>query len=152
MGCRDPADPPPAPGPADLPRWSTAPHVLWAGPSTPVERPLALFVDQPGGSLDRMLADSDVATFLNDRFTPMFLLPQVAPELPWPSLQILDARGCLLQAAFSPQGPAEIIDAGNRVMRAQAEGAQAQARPRAPARLGVQLPPDHPLLVPCPAP
>src|SRR5204862_5947019 len=67
IACHDPPTPPPTQGPDDLPRWSLAPHVSWAGLDAPATRPLAVFVDDPGGPLDQIAADADVTTFLNDR-------------------------------------------------------------------------------------
>lgn len=148
--CRDPADPPTLPGPTDLPRWSTAPWVRWAGPSEPLRGPLLVVVDAPGGPLDRLLADPDVTTFVNDRFTPLFLVPSAAPALPSPSLQVLDARGCWLLPPQSPSDPAALVELLNGVMRAQAAGQPPQPRPAAPGGFTVPLPPEHPLRMPCP--
>jgi hypothetical protein len=68
-GCSDP----PAPAPVHTGP-SMAPYVLWQEPEKlPVDKPIALFVDAPGGELDRLAADFDITTFLNDKFTPVFL-------------------------------------------------------------------------------
>lgn len=151
VGCRDPAQPPSLPGPPDLPRWSTAPWVRWAGLSEPLRGPLLVVVDAPGGPVDRLLADPDVTTFVNDRFTPLFLSPSVAPGLPQPSVQVLDAAGCWLLPPQAPADPAALVAALNGVMRDQASGAPPTPRPEAPDRFGVPVPPDHPLRRPCPA-
>src|SRR5436190_1822950 len=94
IACHDPPTPPPTQGPDDLPRWSLAPHVSWAGLDAPATRPLAVFVDDPGGPLDQIAADADVTTFLNDRFTPIFLIPERAPLAR--GVSFLDSEGCVL--------------------------------------------------------
>ncbi|MCK6506569.1 hypothetical protein L6R53_24875 [Myxococcota bacterium] len=150
VGCRDPAAPPALPGPADLPRWSTAPWVRWAGLDEPLRGPLLVVVDAPGGPMDRLLADPDVTTFVNDRFTPLFLIPSAAPTLPHPSVQVLDAGGCWLLPPQAPADPAAMVAALNGVMRDQAAGAPPTTRLEVPVRFGVPVPPEHPLRRPCP--
>ena len=152
VACSDPPEPPPAAPPPDLPRWSQALHVRWAGPTTALAGPLAVVVDVPGGPLDRIVADPDVTTFLNDRFTPLFLVPQAAPELPAPSLQVLDAQGCWLLTPQLPADTAAFIAAGNTVMRAVHQGRRPLPRPDPPALAGLALPPGHPLRQVCVAP
>ena len=142
--CSDPPDPPATPAPADLPRYATAPHVQWAGLSR-TTAPLAVFVDQPGGPLDRLAHDADVATFLNDRFTPLFLTPAVAPDLP-EAILFVDERGCLLLDPVRPQTPADFIEAANTVML----GSAPRKWPAQPSSWGVALPEAHPLWLRCP--
>lgn len=144
--CADPADPPPVPGPPDLPRWSEAPWVAWTGPSTPVSRPLAVFVDLPGGPMDRIASDPDVATFLNDRFHPWFLLPEVAIGLPSPSplALILDAGGCVRQAPFRPADAQAWIAAANAVLLALDAG-ELGTLSLPTLSFSFALPEDHPL-------
>ncbi len=110
-GCHDPPTPPPSHAPDDLPRWSKAPHVRWAGLSAAGPPPLAVFVDDPGGPLDRIAANDDVATFLNDRFTPVFLVPASSP-LPR-GVSFLDGDGCLLLGPTAPGSPGEFIEIAN---------------------------------------
>ena len=93
---------------------SLAPHVEWAREGTPVSRPVALFVDRPGGPLDTLASNSDVATFLNDRFHPLF---RVAPEGEAPSLNFYSADGCLLAGPLRPTDPAAFIADANKVVQ-----------------------------------
>ena len=111
-----------------------------------------MVVDQPGGPLDRLLADPDLTTFVNDRFTPLFLMPSAAPALPGPSVQVLDARGCWRLPPQAPADAAQLIALLNGVMRAQAAGQPAQARPSPPQEWGVPMPAGHPLQLACPTP
>ena len=148
--CKDPPPPPPERAPEDLPRWSKAPYVLWSGPQSPVSRPLAVFVDDPGGPLDRIIADVDVTTFLNDRFHPWFLTPEVAPGLvpSPPQALILDAAGCLRVAPFLPESPSAWIAVANRALIELAEGRAATgALPE--VQFGFLLSPEHPLRGQC---
>ncbi len=124
----------------------------WAGLDAPTGRPLVVFVDEGGGPLDQLAADADVTTFLNDRFTPIFLLPSVAPELPSPSVQVLDGRGCWLLPPTQPDSADAFIALANGVMTDLAAGRPATARPAPPTRWGVALPADSLLSRPCPAP
>jgi len=141
----DPPAPPPLPGPPDLPRWSEAPYVAWSGPATPITRPLAVFVDLPGGPMDQIAGDADVATFLNDRFHPWFLVPEAAPDLAEPPAALfLDASGCLLRGPDRPDGPAAWIEEANAVLLAIHAG-DTQPRALPEQRFGFSLGPDHPL-------
>ena len=117
--CSDPPGPAaPFPGPPDLPRWSTAPYVEWEGPAQTArpQRPIALFVDDSGGSLDQLAHHADVATFLNDRFHAVFLLPDRAPAGMW----FLDRRGCLLSGPGQPATAADWITQANTAVLAGA--------------------------------
>lgn len=149
FGCSDPPDPSPLPPPADHPRWSQAPWVQWA-PFQPLSgTPVAVFVGEPGGALDRIVADDSVTTFLNDRFQAYFLPPKMAPDLPRGAL-FLDAQGCLLAAPFTPETPTTWIDQANAVVLALAEGRAARTPLEPlPSRFGFDLPPDHPLRARC---
>lgn len=149
FGCGDPPSPAPLPPPADHPSWSTAPWVAWA-PFQPLgPAPLAVFVGEPGGALDRLVADDDVTTFLNDRFQGYFLPPELFPDLPAGAL-FLDLRGCVLAGPFAPASPEDWIAAANRVLLDQAAGrASSMALNPAPTRFGVELPADHPLRARC---
>ncbi|MFT5683143.1 MAG: hypothetical protein ACI8RZ_004070 [Myxococcota bacterium] len=143
LACQDPPDPPITPPPTDLPRYATAPHVQWAG-LAPTERILVVFVDEPGGPLDRIAANADVATFLNDRFSPVFLPPQIAPDLPR-SILFVDPDGCLRLDPLHPESPQDFIDAGNKVML----GSPPQPYHSKPGQWGVQIPADHALQLRC---
>jgi len=68
--------------------------VCWAGPA-PTGRPVALLVDDPGGPIDRLGHDADVATFLNDRFEPRFATPSELGRSA-PATFLLTPTGCLL--------------------------------------------------------
>ena len=75
--------------------------------------PVVVVKDQPGGPLDRLVADPDVTTFFNDRFHPIFeaALPGDAPEL-----RFFDGCGCPLSPALHPGDAAAVIDAANAVI------------------------------------
>lgn len=124
--------------------------MAWVGPSAPVDRPLAVFVDEPGGPLDLLATDPDVATFLNDRFHPWFLVPSAVPGLPDPPAAILlDAQGCVRAAPFRPADPAAWIAAANAALLEIAAGVPGSARlpELAPT---FPLSADHPLRGRCP--
>ena len=152
LSCVDPPDPPALPGPADLPRWSTAPYVRWAGPADPLRGPVLVIVDQPGGPLDRLAADADLTTFLNDRFTPFFVIPSAAPGLPDPSVQVLDERGCWLLPPMVPPDLGALVDRLNQVMRDRQAGTPALARPDPPDDWAFPVPQGHPLRRSCATP
>lgn len=144
--CTDPPTPAPTPAPADLPRWSTAPHVVWHGGERPAgDKLLAVFYDDPGGPADRLAAHPDVASFLNDRFHALFLTPASAPGLaPGPAVLLVDAAGCRLQPDPSLGTPNAWIDAVNGLVQAErGAGAARVALPEVP--LPATLAPDHPL-------
>lgn len=151
LSCADPAAPPEVPGPPDLPRWSEAPYVEWSGPSSPVSRPLAVFVDLPGGPMDAIAADLDVTTFLNDRFHPWFLRPDAVDGLPpAPLALILDRAGCVRAAPFRPEGPAAWIAAANAVLLDLDAGRAATER-LPELRFDFPIAADHPLFGRCAA-
>ena len=148
FACHDPPTPPPTRGPDDLPRWSLAPHVSWSGLTDPATRPLAVFVDDPGGPLDRIAADADVTTFLNDRFTPIFLIPERAPLAR--GVSFLDSEGCLLLGPIEPPTPAAFIEIANDLQVRLAAGSVSPEHVDAivpPQPLA--LPPDSPLRLAC---
>ncbi|MSP54952.1 MAG: hypothetical protein EXR69_05010 [Myxococcales bacterium] len=86
-------------------------HVEWRRVEQLTDRPLAVFVDQPGGRLDLLARDPDVTTFLNDRFHPL-LLPQFGAQ-PHGTVGVYTADGCELVEAFSPSTPGEFIAQAN---------------------------------------
>lgn len=141
------------PGPSDLPRWSTAPYVAWTGPSAPVRLPLAVFIDAPGGPLDRVAADLDVSTFLNDRFHPWFLTPEAVSGLEHeaPTALILDPGGCVRVGPFRPESASAWISAANQTLRDLKAGVRSD-RALPPLRFSFALPPDHPLWGRCAPP
>ena len=144
-GCSDPPDPPPAPSPSGIPRFSTAAYVRWAGPGDPVSRPLAVFVDVPGGDLDQLVADPDVTTFLNDRFHAWFLTPEAAEGLPTaPAAWFVDGEGCLLGGPERPAGPASWIAAANTAVAAPPEDRHPAPR-LSFVSFGLEVPALHPL-------
>lgn len=109
-------------------------------------RPLAVFVDQPGGPLDAIVADVDVTTFLNDRFEPWFLTPEAAPGLvpSPPAALILDAAGCVRAEPFRPDGPETWIQVANRALLELSAGRPATATlPEVDFTFALR--PDHPL-------
>ena len=148
IACHDPPTPPPTQGPDDLPRWSLAPHVSWAGLAGPATRPLAVLVDDPGGPLDQIAADPDVTTFLNDRFTPIFLIPERAPLAR--GVTFLDSEGCVLLGPIEPSTPEAFIEVANDLQVRLAAGGVSPVHVDAivpPQPLS--LPPDSPLRLAC---
>ncbi len=129
--------------------------MLWTGPGPPSGRPLAVFIDQPGGPLDQIAADEDVTTFLNDRFEPWFLIPEIAPSLgPAPRMWFFDAQGCVLASSTGVPDATAWINLANRVISAPPAVARAGLRPP-PTFVGLQLAADHPLqsmCIPVPSP
>lgn len=114
---------------------STAKWVLWRSDEEPAEHPVAVFVDEPGGPMDRIAADSDVTTFLNDRFHPVF--HREDPAQPRGTVQFLSADGCALTPALTPGDAHEFIEAANVVVvRAESVGRQASRFTRACAAPG----------------
>ncbi|MEL6341875.1 MAG: hypothetical protein AAFV53_02005 [Myxococcota bacterium] len=120
--CSDPPSPAPTPGPDDLPRWSTAPYVRWKGPATSNGRVVALFVEEPDGPLDRIAADADVTSFLNDRFHAIFLTPARAGLSR--GVWFISPHGCLLSGPTQPKDAETWIDIGNAVMLSSGQGGQ----------------------------
>ena len=110
LGCSDPPSPPPVRSDAA----STAPWVEWKADDAPVTRPIVLIVDTPGGALDRIVADPDVTTFLNDQFHPVFRTAW--PGQPAGTVAFLTAGGCPLGPAVRPTDPADFIRIANAVI------------------------------------
>ena len=107
--CSDPPDPPPAAHQsASQARW-----VAWADERAPVNRVVVLFVDTPGGRLDLLADHSDVATFLNDRFHPVFRIASSGKE---PSIQFFTADGCPITEPLAPSDAAAFIEVANAVV------------------------------------
>lgn len=124
---------------------------MWSGPGAASPYPLAVFMDAPGGPLDRIAADPEVSTFLNDRFQPFFLVPEAAPGLvdATPAALFLDRRGCVLDGPFQPQRPEEWIARGNAVLLALSAGKLGHGGlPQ--VDFSFDLPADHPLRGSCP--
>ena len=116
LACRDT----PRTGPPAHHSASSAPWVEWRDDADPVDRPVALVVDEPGGPLDRICADPDVTTFLNDRFHPIFHVGSP------PSLSFLTADGCALAGPTNPADATAFIALANEaVVRTEARGRSA---------------------------
>ena len=109
IACSDPPDPEPTSSSPSFARW-----VEWKEDTEPVDRPVAVFVDVPGGPVDRIAADSDVTTFLNDRFHPVFHLTD--PEQPVGTVAWLTADGCVLRPPETPGSPDLWIAHANEVI------------------------------------
>lgn len=125
LACRDPHDPPPASTSPSTARW-----VAWHADADAVSAPVAVFVDVPGGPVDRLAADADVTTFLNDKFHPLFHEADAAQ--PPGTVQFLTADGCAFGPATTPATPAELIAAANAVIvRPEASGRHASQFTRA---------------------
>lgn len=109
--CTDPPDPPRL----NTGSPSTAPWVEWKKDADPVDRPVALVVDVPGGAMDRVVADPDVTTFLNDRFHPIFHVPAQGGQPPG-TVRFYTPAGCPLTGAEMPDTPARFVDLANSVI------------------------------------
>ncbi|MSQ03371.1 MAG: hypothetical protein EXR71_16005 [Myxococcales bacterium] len=109
VACVDPPDPPPATTTRSAAIW-----VEWRAADQPVERPVALVVDVPGGTLDRLVADPEVTTFFNDRFHAI-LVESDAEQQPG-TLGFYTADGCAIGPVLTPHSPDEIIAAANRAV------------------------------------
>jgi hypothetical protein len=122
--------------------------VSWSGVTDPGNRPLAVFVDDPGGPLDRIAADADVTTFLNDRFTPIFLIPERAPLAR--GVSFLDREGCVLLGPIAPPSPAAFIEIANDLQVRLAAGAVSPVHVDATVPpQPLSLPSDSPLRLAC---
>jgi hypothetical protein len=85
---------------------------------------VAVFVDAPGGAVDRLAADPDVTTFLNDRFHPIFRLDD--PDQAGGTVQFYSADGCALGPPVTPATPGALIAIANGVVvRPEASGRHA---------------------------
>lgn len=114
VACSDP----PLPAPVDPSSPSTAPYMEWRTAQGPVTHPVVRVVDEPGGPLDRIVADVDVTTFLNDRFHPIFRRPGAYPDEPIAlagTVQFFDPLGCPITPALRVWSPQELIDVANAV-------------------------------------
>ncbi len=129
LGCSDPPSPPPVRTDAA----STAPWVEWKADDAPVTRPIALIVDTPGGALDRIVADPDVTTFLNDQFHPVFRAAW--PGQPTGTVAFLTPRGCALGPTERPASTADFIRIANAVI------VRPEARDGRADRLSLTCPP-----------
>lgn len=86
----------------------------WVPEGIPTSRPIALVVDVPGGPLDRVVADPDVTTFLNDQFHPVFRT-EVEGQPPG-TVRFLTPLGCPLGPPERPASPAAFITLANAVI------------------------------------
>lgn len=86
----------------------------WRRDDAPVDRPVALFVDAPGGPADRLAADPDVTTFLNDRFHPVFHVAD--PAQPSGTVQFLSPGGCAIAPPALPPTAADLIARMNAII------------------------------------
>jgi len=104
--------------------------VQWHADADAVNAPVAIFVDVPGGPVDRLTADADVTTFLNDRFHPLFHPSD--PAQPAGTVQFYTADGCAFGPAGTPSSVQALIDAANAVIvRPEASGRRAARFSRA---------------------
>ncbi len=114
-----PPDPPPATAVPSAARW-----VEWRSPEAPVTRPVVRVVDVPGGTADRVVANTDVTTFFNDRFHP--ILVGAADDQPLGTVRFYTADGCAFGPAWVPTGAAALVEAANGVIeRPEARGRSA---------------------------
>lgn len=92
---------------------------------------MARVVDVPGGTLDRLVADPDVTTFLNDRFYPIFREPGLYEDEPLAlagTLQFFTPSGCPITAPVRVWSTQELIDVANAV--ALRSGTDSSTSPR----------------------
>ena len=148
------SDPPPPPLPtvsAELPAVSEAVRVHWFSLEATVHRPIALFVDTPGGPMDRVASDADVTTFLNDRFHPILVTPEQAPDLARPNgaVWFINAEGCLLVEELSVEDPLAWIQHANKAVLAMREGDFIGPLAAQWERWHVNIPMGHPLRLHC---
>jgi len=64
--------------------------------------------------MDRLVADTDVTTFLNDRFHGLFEAP--GPGRPEGTVRFYDGCGCPLTEPLRPDSPAGFIAVANAVI------------------------------------
>jgi hypothetical protein len=88
--------------------------VHWRADDAPVDRPVAIFVDAPGGVADRLAADADVTTFLNDKFHAVFHVRD--PDQPSGTVQFFAPSGCALTTPELPATPKDLIDRMNALI------------------------------------
>lgn len=91
---------------------ATAPHVQWQTPAEAAAsaRPRVEFHDAADGPLVTLAADADVATFLNDRFSPVFF------DDPSGGIAFYSPADCPLTAALHPATPAAFIAIANEII------------------------------------
>jgi len=97
--------------------------------------------------LDRVAADPDVTTFLNDKFQPIFLVPDVAPEFADSTVLFFAADGCLLAKPTQIRRPQDFIDLANQVML-QGNTVIFDDH-HTPLHWNLEIPPEHRLLKRC---
>ena len=144
LSCSDPAVPNPVPDPEGIPRWSTSIHIHWSNPADPPTRPLAIFIGDPGGPIDQIVTNSDVTTFLNDRFDPWFIIPDMVQGIDAETALFLDLDGCSLGSAISPVGPSQWIGYANLALETLHEGSH--DGPLSPSPVwNIAIPSTHPI-------
>ena len=109
----------------------------------PTGRIVALIVDRPGGPLDKLIADPDVSTFLNDRFDAHFVHPEEI-GVPGSRTVLLTPEGCPRSEAIAAATPAAWIASVNAALETPPGSTPAG---RLPGIAGVLD--DHPLARPC---
>jgi len=135
-----------------MPHWSSAPYVVWSGPSSWSDRPGVIVVERRDGPLDLLLHDADLATFLNDRFQAWFLTPDAAPApLPSHGVAFVSPGGCLLRPPAVPQSSSEWVEMANEILLDLTKGeSRGRAWPSTPAWTAIIPAPGHPLHLRCP--
>jgi len=72
----------------------------------------SIVIDVEGGSVDKLIADPEVAVAMNGDFLTIFLHPRARPwlteRLGWPSMTLLDESGCV-RATGSPNNKQEAL-------------------------------------------
>jgi hypothetical protein len=105
-------------------------------------------VEESGGPLDQIAADSDVTTFLNDRFHPWFIAPESVDGLNAGTHLFLDIDGCLLISVQPVQSASAWIEQANLAVQAL-EKKQDQGPLHPTPDWNFELRADHPLFGYC---
>ena len=118
--------------------------MIWEGlaQTAQASRPIALFIEEPGGPLDQAAHDADVATFLNDRFHAVFLTPAYSGQAR--GMWFVSPQGCLLLGPVLPVDATAWSQAANAAVEVTGAGAGWSGV------AGVAAP--HPLSGACPVP
>ena len=123
---------------------TTSHYVRWSNPMNLPTRPLAIFVGDPAGPIDQIVTDSDVTTFLNDRFDPWFIIPERVQGLNSETALFLDIDGCTLGSPTTPVLPSQWIEQANAALEKQHRSSH--GGPLTPSPVwDIEVPSTHPI-------